>query len=116
MKNRDFRGIAFLAIMISLIVALIVIYAAITLYTGGKDTKEETITTPIERGRSVQCLAQMRRVEAAIQIYRLENGRYPSALNEVEDLTGDDYYCPVTNNAYYYDPVTGNVTCQDHAR
>jgi type II secretory pathway pseudopilin PulG len=114
MENHETRGMALISMIISLLIMALLIYVALTLYSGGKDNATETITVPIERGRAVQCLAQIRKVETAIQMYLAENGRYPSSLNEVDDLTKEDFYCPVTNNLYNYNPRTGKITCPDH--
>lgn len=114
MKNRDSRGMALISIIISLLIMALLVYVALTLYSGGKDNATETITAPIERSRAVQCFAQIRKVETAIKMYLAEHGRYPSSLNEIEDLTKEDFYCPVTNNPYNYNPGTGKITCPDH--
>lgn len=114
MENHETRGMALISIIISLLIMALLIYVALTLYSGGKDNATETITAPIERGRAVQCLAQIRKVEIATQMYLAENGRYPSSLNEVEDLTKEDFYCPVTKNLYNYNPRTGEITCPYH--
>jgi hypothetical protein len=104
-----------ISIAISLLVAAIVIYLAISLLTGGgTGTHEETITKPIERGKAVQCLAQRRRVETALQMHQALHGAFPSRLEDLDDLSSDEFYCPVTGSPYNYNARTGKVTCPDH--
>jgi hypothetical protein len=104
---------AVISILISLIVAAIIVYVAITLYTGGSG-QEGTIKSPIERGEAVKCAAQIRRIETALQVYRIEHSQYPQVLSDLEELSEDEFYCPVTGSRYDYDQTTGRVTCPDH--
>ena len=102
-----------ITVLFSLLIAAIIVYVAITLYTGGKD-QDEVIKSPLERGKGVQCLAQIRRIETALQMYRAEHAQYPSDLSELDDLSDDEFFCPVTGSRYDYNPTTGKVTCPDH--
>lgn len=111
MKQKRTQGMAVIALLISLVVAGIIVYVAITLYTGDSD---QTIKTPIERSKGVQCLSQIRRIETSLQIYRIDHGQYPSNLDGLEDLLNDEFFCPVTGSPYQYNSVTGQVTCPDH--
>ena len=113
MKQKRTQGMAVITLLISLVIAAIIVYVAITLYTGRTD---QTIKTPIERGKGVQCLSQVRRIETSLQIYRIDRGQYPSSLNDLEDLSEDEFFCPVTGSPYQYNSVTGQVTCPDHNR
>ncbi len=105
-----------ISIIFSLLITAIIIIAALTIYKGGKKDEGSVITTPIERGKGVQCLAQIRRVETAIQMYVAEHKGYPSSLTELEDLSEEEFHCPVTKNRYHYNAVTGKVSCPDHTR
>lgn len=107
---------ALISIVISLLIAAILIIAVLTFYRGGKNAEDDVITSPIKKGKAVQCLAQIRRVETVIQMHLAEYGRYPSSLSELKDLSDADFYCPVTNNSYYYNSSTGKVTCPDHPK
>jgi type II secretory pathway pseudopilin PulG len=113
MKEQKCKGMAIIAILFSLVIAAIVIYVAIILYTGGKG-QDETIKSPLERGKAVQCLAQVRRLETALQMYRVQHGEFPQALSELEDMSESEFVCPVTGSQYEYDPTTGKITCPDH--
>ncbi len=107
---------ALLSIILSLIIITIIILIALMLYRGGTTHETGSVTAPIEKGKAVQCLAQVRRVEMAIKMYQTENSTYPSTLDELKTLSSEDFYCPVTNSHYEYNPRTGKVTCPDHPR
>ncbi len=107
---------AFIAIILSLFIIAVIIVAALLMYRGGATQEAGPVTTPIEKTKAIQCLAQIRRIETAIQMYHIEQGTFPSNLSELTDLTEDDFYCPVTASPYDYDPITGKVTCPDHLR
>jgi len=107
---------ALISIILSLLIIAIIILTALMLYRGGQTHETGPVTTPIEKGKAVQCLAQVRRVETAVQMYRAEQGAFPPHLNELTDLAEEDYYCPVTDSPYDYNPATGKVTCPDHPR
>jgi hypothetical protein len=114
MKLKDSPGLALISIIISLLIAAIIIYAMITLYTGGKTDEGEHLQGPIDRSKAVQCLAQIRMIETSVQMSLAEHGSYPSSLSELRDISESDLYCPVTGNHYNYDSRTGRVTCPDH--
>lgn len=113
MKLQNNQGMAAITILFSLLIAALVIYVAVTLYTGGTD-QGDVIKTPLERGKGVQCLAQVRRIEISLQMYRAQNAQYPANLNDLDELSEDEFFCPVTGNSYEYDPKTGKVICSDH--
>jgi hypothetical protein len=113
MKKQKSKGMAVIVILFSLLIAAILIYVAIALYTGGTD-QDDVIKTPIERGKQVQCLAQIRRIETALQMYRVQHTDFPNTLGELEDMAESEFSCPVTGSPYKYDPATGKVTCPDH--
>jgi competence protein ComGC len=108
------RGLAIITMVISLLIAAIIIYAALTIYKTGKS--DQGITSPIDKGKRIQCVAQIRRIEIEIKMYLVEHSRYPSDLSELEGLSEEDFYCPETHNPYKYDPGTGRVTCPDHTK
>lgn len=106
---------AAIALVIALLIIGIIVIAALSVYTGGAGDKE-SVTSPIERTKNVQCLSQIRRVEMSIQTYRYECGHFPQSLSELDDMSERDFYCPVTGSPYDYDQETGRLTCPDHTR
>lgn len=115
MKYNKLNGMALISLIIALLLAAILAFFAITYYTGKKGEAEAPVSAPVERAKSIQCQSQIRKIETAIQMYYGENLRYPSTLRELEDLSEEDFYCPVMNNPYDYNPRTGKVTCPYHA-
>jgi len=112
-KTNIGKVIGLISILISLVVVIILIMTAINIYAGGK-TVTKTVTSPIEKTKNVQCLSQIRRIENAIQIYYVENGKYPERLEDLLDLSPQDHYCPITERLYNYDAAAGRVTCLGH--
>lgn len=65
------------------------------------------------------CKAHLRQLNAALEMYRIDNGSYPTAANWAALIAGTDLDtymnsvpadCPGTG-AYAYDNVNGVVTC-----
>jgi hypothetical protein len=69
---------------------------------------------PIERANNVKCVVQLNKINATIQMYGAENGKYPDRLQDLTDLSPSDLNCPVSNRVYKYDPATGRATCPGH--
>ncbi len=108
------RGMALLTIIIALILVALSAYLMVKFYTAGKQ-KETPYTSPIERASNLQCRAEIRRIETAIQMYRLEKGENPTDLSEA-GLSEKDWFCPVTHSQYEYNKENGTVVCPDHGR
>ena len=105
---------AVITLVISMVLAAILVIIALSLFTRSTPTGEGGVTAPIERGKSVQCLAQRRRVETFLQMYRAEHGSFPGSLDDLADLSDEEFLCPVTGSSYSYQRVTGKLTCPDH--
>lgn len=116
MKSNVGKIIGLISIIISLLVGAILLVTSINIYTGGRNQGAESVTAPIERAKSVECLSQIRKIEMAIQIYYVENTRYPERLEGITDLSNQDLYCPLTQKPYNYEPTTGRVRCPDHTK
>lgn len=115
MESRSQQGMAAITLVIALLIIGIIVIAALSVYTGGTGDKE-SVTAPIERAKNVQCFSQIRRVEMSIQTYRYEHGHFPQSLSELDDMSNNDFYCPVTGSPYEYDANTGTLSCPDHIR
>jgi hypothetical protein len=116
MKLNNSKGMAFIAVIVALVLATILIVFVINYYTGS--SREKSIQAPIDKAKSVTCLAQRHNIELVIRYYHAEESKYPSSLEELmeysNDLTDKSFHCPVTGNPYNYDPQTGKVACPDH--
>jgi len=108
------KGMAYISIAISLLIAAILIFTILMVYKPGKGEDAGVGGSPIDRASKVQCLAQKRRLEIAIQSYLMENGRFPSSLSELKEFSSEEFYCPVTGAPYQYNSQTGKVFCPDH--
>lgn len=95
-------------IVIAIIALIVVGYYGLT--RNGEDG-EETPSTPrqaIDRGMMVECAANLRNLRAEIQIFNAEHGRYPQTFTP----SGAVGSCPVSGEAYVYDPATGAISCR----
>ncbi len=108
-------GLSALSLIMSLVIVGFIAFLVIG-YMSGKGGGESAVDSPIERAQSVECLAQVKKVEIQVQMYSVQNGRYPETLELVETISEPDLRCPVTRNAYGYDPQSGRVLCPDHIR
>ncbi|UCC12522.1 MAG: hypothetical protein JSW02_03025 [candidate division WOR-3 bacterium] len=108
------RGMAVITLAISMVLAAILVVIALALFTRSTPTEEGGIAAPIEKGKSVQCLAQRRRVEASVQMYWAEHGSFPASLDDLADMFDEEFLCPVTGASYIYHRATGKLTCPDH--
>jgi hypothetical protein len=110
------RGIGVIVLIVSVLAIAVAVFIAMSLYTGRGGVEPQDITAPIDRARDIGCASQIRKIEMQIQIYRVENDQYPQRLEMLEGLSDLDFCCPVTNNRYYYDASSGQVSCPDHIR
>ena len=108
------RGMAVITLVIAMVLAALLVVIALRVFTRSAPTEEGGVTAPIERGKSVQCLAQLRRVETSLQMYRAEHGRFPDKLDDLTDLSDEEFECPVTGVWYIYHRDAGKLSCPDH--
>ncbi len=107
------RTYALIGFLVALVIVAILVYKAGILYTRGSEGSQ-VVTSPIERANRTQCTAQIRKLQMAIQHYFSENGRYPANLVDLGDISSAELNCPVTGDAYIYDPERGMVMCPQH--
>ncbi|MEO0184218.1 MAG: hypothetical protein ABIL20_00240 [candidate division WOR-3 bacterium] len=107
------RTYALLGFLIGLIIVGILIYKAGTVYTRG--TKEsQTVAAPTVRANVLRCQTQIRKIEGAIQLYYVENSKYPERLEDLPGVQIQETFCPMTGNPYIYNPENGTVVCSEH--
>lgn len=127
LNNRgNFSLIGLLAAMV-----IIVVLAAIYFGKGGglstvksdsklldQSSKKQTlIGKSLDTGQSVDCREHLRQIRAGISTYKLSSGsdENPATLKDIKLGTSVDYFkCPVSEQAYTYNPATGTVTCPTH--
>mgnify|MGYP001052233722 CR=1 FL=1 len=107
------KSYGLIGLVIGLVIVGILVYKAGNIYTRGTKETQHAIAPP-ERAHILQCQTQIKKIENAIQLYYVENGRYPQSLNELNDIPSQETYCPVTGQAYLYNPENGTVICPQH--
>lgn len=113
MKRGIARTYAFLVLIIALVIVAVLVYKAGIIYTRGS-RENQTAVAPPERANILQCQTQIRKIEMAIQIYYTENGKYPEKLEDLNDISAQETFCPVTGQAYIYNYENGSVICPQH--
>ena len=78
-------------------------------------TKQTVVGKSIDTGKSVDCREHLNLIRTAITNYKITGEQNPASLNDLKMGVGADYFkCPVTGQAYTYDPATGRVSCPSH--
>lgn len=109
-------GFAAISLIVALLIIALVAFFAIRYFGGQRGLESVGSESPIHRAKSVQCMAQIKKIEMQIQVNGVQNGRYPRNLGEVKGLSESDMHCPVTGSHYLYDVESGRVSCPDHIR
>ncbi len=78
-------------------------------------TAQTVLGRALQKGQSVECMNNLNQIRQAIQMYVIDNGAYPQSLAEL-NLPANMLRCPVTGQAYQYDPSTGQVRCPAHPK
>jgi prepilin-type N-terminal cleavage/methylation domain-containing protein len=113
------RRHAFSLIEILVVVAIIVVISSITfsVYLGhSKNAPAGKAHAPMERARDVVCMQNLRSVRQCIEAARsldtdASEPRFPAALTDMRELSGELRACPEGKEPYQYDPTTGKVRC-----
>jgi prepilin-type N-terminal cleavage/methylation domain-containing protein len=98
-----------LLIVIAIIALVVVGYLGLTGDDDG-DGEADTPSTPkqaIDRGKMVECAANLRNLRGEIELFNIEHGRYPEKFNP----SGAVGSCPVSGRPYVYEPQTGTIRC-----
>ncbi len=111
-SSRAAGGFALVEIM--LVIAIIALIAAGYYGLSGRDGVEEegAQTTPgraMEAARSAECASNLNQLRMMIQMHVTEHGEYPREFRPGDQ--GTIGRCPVSNEAYRYDPQTGRIAC-----
>lgn len=100
-----------LAILVALAAWLVPRYL-----TSQKDSLgHRTIQAPIQRAQGVDCQNNLQQIRYALTMAQQTNDRFPASLQELttsgSGITREMLFCPVSKQAYVYDPNTGRVSC-----
>lgn len=110
------RGVTAISLVISMIIIAALAFFAIYYYRGQVSSGPGNLKSPMERVRSVECLAQVRKIDTEVRMYYVRESVFPAHLLDLDGLAESDLYCPVTNSQYLYNAETGQVHCPDHIR
>ena len=116
MKSTSKSGLTSLSLIIALLIMAFLAFFAIRYFTGQHGVDSRGSESPLQRAKSVQCFAQIKKIELQIQLFSAQNGRYPENLEMLDELDELDLYCPVTQSQYEYIQQMGRVYCPDHPR
>lgn len=107
------RGQTLVVILVVLVILLAL--AAVLFFRARGSGKGAPATTPkaaVQKAEATACTAQLSHLRQSLMIYQADHNGYPPNLQDLELGTGESYYhCPVTGQAYQYNPQTGEVTC-----
>ncbi len=107
------KSYALIGLVIALVIVGILVYKAGTVYTRGTKETRHAVSPP-EQAHILQCRTQIKKIGNAIQLYYVENGKYPQSLDELQVVSLPETYCPVTGQTYIYNSENGTVICPQH--
>jgi len=98
-------------------IAILAVLLMVWLYHGTGSSGANSAPPPASRvgevrqaAESVECRNNLSQIRAAIQMRTTTEGTYPASLQEL-GLPATMLSCPVSGQAYQYDPNTGQVRC-----
>ena len=103
----------FVLVELLIVVAIIALLAVGYYGLSGNGDETGTLnakTTPgqaMERSKLVECAANLKNLRGEIEMFQIENDRYPEKFNPAPPLG----VCPVSGKPYHYDPKTGRIWC-----
>ena len=119
--------------LIGLLVAVAIVAVLAATYFGGrggigtvksdsnlldsKSTKQTTVGRAIDTGKSVDCQQRINQIRTGVTNYKAMNGTEanPPTLKDIGLSVSPEYFkCPVSGQAYQYDPATGTARCPTH--
>jgi prepilin-type N-terminal cleavage/methylation domain-containing protein len=110
---RDRRGFVLVEILLVIAIIALVIVGYYGLSGNGEGEAGNEVAKPstpkqaLDRGKAVECAANLRNLRAEIEMFQIEHGRYPEKFNP----SGSVGTCPVSGKSYEYDPKTGRIYC-----
>lgn len=108
------RAFSLVEILVVLVILLILFALfAPRLLGGSKGKNGKPIESPMQRGRSVECINNLSQLRQAYKIATMEDDApRPQTLKEVGRSFPDSMFrCPVGHQPYQYDPATGRIWC-----
>lgn len=84
-----------------------------------KSTKKTIVGRSIDTGKAADCQQRIHQIRLGIDTYRSSSASEtnPSSFKDIGLGVSNDYFkCPVSEEAYRYDPATGTVQCPTHTQ
>ena len=115
--------------LIGMLVAVAIVVAGAAVYFGGnmttvkKDsslldkssTKQTVVGRAMDTAKGADCRERLNQIRTGIATYKASQGSEdnPPTFKDMQMGVSADYFqCPVSNQAYKYDPAVGTVQCQ----
>lgn len=112
MRGSNARGITAISLLVAVFIAAVLAAYLLSVYTGSSKDPNKRANAPIKQAQSVDCMNNLSQIRGAIELYNASNGSYPPDLSSIsQSIQGSVLKCPVSGNAYQYDPVGGKVWC-----
>ncbi len=114
LADRARKGFSLIEILV--VMAILVVLSGITysvLLGHSKNAPPGKAHSPMERAKDVVCMENLRSARQCIEASRTgdTDGKFPGALIEMRELSGELRACPEGKEPYQYDPATGQVKC-----
>ncbi len=84
-----------------------------------KSEKKTVIGQSIDTGKAADCQQRIHQIRLGIDAYKSSSASdaNPSSFKDIGLGVSTDYFkCPVSGQAYTYDPATGRVQCPTHTQ
>ena len=110
---RPRRAFSMIEILVVLVILMVLAAILMPRYLGQSRAKNGRATSALARAHDTECLANLRSVRQAIEVYKTSDldAKNPASLAELRELPKDLLTCPVGKVPYQYDPETGQVHC-----
>ncbi len=111
MKRRGFSLVEILVVVVILLVIMAIL--APRYLGGGKGPGGKPIESPMQRGRSAECINNLSQLRNGYRIATLEDdAQKPTTLREVgRGFPESMFSCPVGKQPYSYDPTAARIWC-----
>lgn len=107
------RAFSLVEILVVLVILLVLFAILAPRLMGGKGRDGKPIESPMQRGRSVECINNLSQLRQGYKLATMEeDAPKPQSLAEVgRGFPQSMFACPVGKQPYRYDPATGRIWC-----